>query len=95
MIPTDKNAVQSANLESLVEIGPRFSFRLSKIFLINNSMIYHDRFALKSRESKNEINELKRKRKIKKNDNIKKNIDNQRMTSDHPERTLMISKVLN
>lgn len=58
-------------------------------------MIYHDRFALKSRESKNEINELKRKRKIKKNDNIKKNIDNQRMTSDHPERTLMISKVLN
>lgn len=39
LIPTDKNAVQSAHLDSLVEIGPRFSFRLSKVFLDNNSMI--------------------------------------------------------
>lgn len=95
MIPTDKNAVQSAHLESLVEIGPRFSFRMSKVFLQNNHLIYFDKFALKSSETKNEINELKRKRKIKKNDNIRQHIENQRVTSDNPNRTLMISKVLN
>mmetsp|Transcript_63567 Transcript_63567/g.53910 ORF Transcript_63567/g.53910 Transcript_63567/m.53910 type:complete len:108 (+) Transcript_63567:558-881(+) len=39
LIPTDKSAVQSAHLESLVEIGPRFSFRLSKVMLNNNHMV--------------------------------------------------------
>jgi hypothetical protein len=79
-------------MESMVEIGPRWSVKIERIFGTERKMIYKSRSANKQDVSKQEANELKRKRKLINNSKIQNNIENHRRTSEDPARTLLINR---
>jgi len=57
-------------------------------------MVYKSNTASKHDVSKQEVNELKRKRKIFNNSKIENKIKNQKVTNGNPSRTLLIKRAI-
>mmetsp|Transcript_27396 Transcript_27396/g.60214 ORF Transcript_27396/g.60214 Transcript_27396/m.60214 type:complete len:167 (+) Transcript_27396:545-1045(+) len=94
MIPSDKSNVEHALADTLVEIGPRWSFKVEKVFDDQGQIIYKDIIAKKSEVRLNEINDLKRKRKQINSKKFKDRHENQKMVDENPDRTLRIRKAI-
>jgi len=77
-----------------VEIGPRWSFKVEKVFDDQGQIIYKDIIAKKSEVRLNEINDLKRKRKQINSKKFKDRHENQKMVDENPDRTLRIRKAI-
>lgn len=78
----------------MVEIGPRWSIKIQKVFGTDNALVFSSSQSVKGGLSKNELNDLKRKRKIDNRKKSEKLARTQVVMSENTTRTLLINRAI-